>query len=125
MDKTARMNLYKGSVHPGWWDILDRYVPELLVIDPNCDFYIKEKFGYLRLGVRSHALDMVRAIEIENAAELESSTVCEFCGKPGVLRTDRRWLQTLCDRCATADKETLRKVIEEAEQRWLAKEDGP
>lgn len=123
MDKAARMDLYKGSVYPGWWDILDKYVPELLAIDPDCDFYIKEKFGYLRLSVRSPLLDRDRQIAIENAAELASSTVCEYCGRPGTHRSNRRWMQTLCDRCAKANSKTLRKVIEEAEQRWLEKQE--
>lgn len=120
MTRNRLYDLYKGTVYPGWWPILDKYVPELLAIDPDCDFYIKEKYGYLRLGVRSPILDWDRVIEIENAAELASSTVCEFCGSPGFCRSERRWMQTLCDRCATADRETMYKVIEEAEQRWMA-----
>ena len=119
MDKEARKEIYKGKVYPGWWSILDKYVPVLLAIDPDCNFYIKEKLGVLRLGVVGLLIDTEKAIEIETAAELASSKVCEFCGRPGVLRTNRPWIQTMCDRCAKANSKTLMKIIDETEQQWL------
>lgn len=119
MDKEARKELYKGKVYPGWWSILDKYVPELQASNPECDLYIKEKFGLLRLSVIGLLDDSQKATEIEMAAERASSTVCEFCGRPGVLRTDRSWRQTLCERCAKADYQTMMRIIDEAEQQWL------
>ena len=38
-------------------------------------------------------------MELVRAAEEKSRAICEDCGEPGVLRTDRFWLRTLCDEC--------------------------
>lgn len=124
MDKQEKEKLY-GEVFPGWWDILDKYVPQILAIAPDAELYIKEKFGLLRLNARSKTVDCKEFTEIKNAAELASSTVCEWCGQPGKHRTDRMWYQTLCDRCADARGDNgLKDIITEAtEKRWLEKEE--
>ena len=119
MDKEARHQLYKNSVFPGWWPILDKYVPQILELDPNCDLIIKEKYGVLHLQFFSYKISTEKRIEIVNAAELESSTVCECCGQPGKLRTDRCWHETLCDRCAAADHGIRDIAVKAAELRWL------
>lgn len=119
MDKEARYDLYKGAVLPGWWPILDKYLPQLMALDPDCDISIKEKFGVLRIGVFSSKIEIEKQIEIEHAAELTSSTVCEYCGAPGRLRANRSWRQTLCDRCNHLNRHTIGGVIQDAEQRWL------
>jgi len=57
---------------------------------------VKEKFGTLRFYVSSAPewyFDLI------NYYENLSATICEKCGKPGVLRTERGWLLTLCDDC--------------------------
>lgn len=123
MNKQERYELYKGSVGPGWWPILDQYIPQILARDPECKPYIKEKFGYLRIEFYSDRIDLQEQIDIENAAELASSTVCEFCGQRGYIRTQRLWMQTLCNRCNKLDSLALRSVAQEAEQRWLDKEE--
>ena len=122
MNKQERHELYVGSVYPGWWSILDKYIPQILAIAPDAELYIKEKFGVLRLEARSETINWTEFTEIENAAELESTTVCEFCGAPGKLRTENRWLQTLCDRCNIADKDQKHNILEETEKQWLAKD---
>lgn len=123
MNKKERYNLYAGRVHPGWWGILDKYVPQILAIDPKAELYIKEKFGVLRLEARSETINWTEFDEISNAAEVESSTVCEFCGAPGTRRTERRWLQTTCDRCnSLSDNASKYKIIEETEKQWLEHE---
>lgn len=68
--------------------------------------------------------DTVRLVlfEIQKAAEEESSFVCECCGAPGKLRTDREWMQTLCDRCNCADSDSLKEVTQETESKWLAED---
>jgi hypothetical protein len=58
---------------------------------------IKEKFGELRIYVGSNASQ--RLLNLINEAENLSSTICEYCGKPGHLRTNRSWLKTLCEEC--------------------------
>ena len=90
------------SVRAGWWPLLDKYLPQLFAIDPDCDLIVKEKYGLLRIrpyktseGVSRSAL---RAIYLE--AENVSASVCEICGAPGKLRTDQEWWETLCDECA-------------------------
>lgn len=123
MDKKARHTLYSGSVLPGWWNILDKYVPQILAIAPDAELYIKEKFGLLRLDARSETINWTEFTEIENAAEIASSTVCECCGAPGKRRTERSWIQTLCDRCnSITDNDKKRTIIEETEKQWLEKE---
>ena len=123
MDKKDRYALYAGSVFPGWWGILDKYIPQLLAIAPDAEISIKEKYGVLRIDTVSETTNWTEFTEIEDAAELASSTVCEFCGAPGKLRTERRWMQTLCDRCnSTTEKDRRYKIIEETEQQWLGED---
>ena len=123
MTKEERHQLYRSSVCPGWWPILDRYVPKILSLDPNVQLYIKEKHGVLRIEMSSSLIDIDKHIEIENAAEPASSTVCEYCGRPGKLRTNRSWLSTLCDRCNHLNRKTAASVIQKAEQAWLLAQD--
>ena len=119
MDKMQRYELYKASVYPGWWDILDRFIPKILEADPNTYLYIKEKFSFLRIEMSSTIIDLQQQIDWEKEAEVASSSVCEYCGQPGRIRPNRSWMQTLCDRCNRANSATKRKAIEEVEQRWL------
>lgn len=42
--------------------------------------------------------------------EQKSKTVCEYCGGIGVLRTDLRWITTLCDSCYEKKVTTRKKV---------------
>lgn len=119
MNKEERYELYRFSVGPGWWGILDRYVPQLRALDPKCDLYIKEKYGMLRLYVTCETIDGKVREETRDAAELESVTVCECCGVPGRLREELVWIMTLCDRCLAADPKQRDRIEAEAEQRWL------
>lgn len=58
---------------------------------------VKEKFGGLRFYMDAATESMYKAIgEAEDACD----RTCEECGEPGTLRTDRGWIQTLCDKCA-------------------------
>jgi len=58
-------------------------------------FQIKEKFGTLRFYTNSVSEEELKRIR---KAELDSSHVCEFCGKEGKLRKTV-WIKTLCDDC--------------------------
>ena len=121
MDKNARYKLYKASVYPGWWNILEKYVPLILALDPEAEFYIKEKYGVLRIGMYSKIIPIEKHVEIESAAELESSKICEVCGADGQHLTNRSYFQTLCPRCARLGPEDVKEkhaILAEAEQRW-------
>lgn len=109
---------YFDYIYPGWYEIAYRAIQKIKVLDPECDIYVKEKFGLLRIRVYSTTHHRSEFREIENAAELESSTTCEFCGQPGRLRSDRSYLHTLCDRCHSADNR--QQIIDETEKKWKA-----
>ena len=86
----------------GWYQIIDdlcarisqilsKEQQELLYIEQ-----IKEKFGGLRfyyVGVDPASIDKA----VEDAMEASLNT-CEICGDKGNIRTDRSWIQTLCDK---------------------------
>jgi hypothetical protein len=42
--------------------------------------------------------------DIISLFEEASFLICEKCGKPGVVREDRWWMLTLCDKCNEEDK---------------------
>lgn len=46
---------------------------------------------------------------IVREAEERSKHTCEKCGSEGVLRTDLRWVRTLCDSCYSAHKAAIEK----------------
>jgi hypothetical protein len=54
---------------------------------------VKEKFGGLRFYVKNANKSIRQRIQ---AAELESTTVCDVCGKLGERRGGG-WIRTLCD----------------------------
>ena len=125
MDKQERYEIYRGKVGPGWWRILDKYIPKILEADPEARLYIKEKYGYLRIGVASSKIDVQQQIEWENAAEEEAAWICEACGKPGRIRKDRAWLQVLCYRCCIAQgyPKRYREIMQETALKWLEEAD--
>lgn len=102
-----------SCVWQGWWKLLDKYIPAILEIDPECTFEPKEKFGEMRLQACCTVDgDMKERIwKLERNAEDDSQTVCEFCGEPEKLRTDRSWIKTLCDKCAALDEDGMRAVF--------------
>ena len=90
----------KSSVGQGWWPIIEKYLPQMVELAPEGDFFFKEKYGTLRMEVYGKTLDREKLTELEIAAEQESETVCEECGAPGKLHTEFYWIETLCDQCA-------------------------
>lgn len=87
-------------VGPGWWPIVEKYLPQMVALAPEGEIYIKEKYGVLRMDVYGSVLDRAAIDTLEMKALTESETTCEECGAPGTIRTDRFWRKTLCDRCA-------------------------
>lgn len=103
----------RENVEPGWWPILDKYVPQLLAIDSNCELWVKEKYGTLRIRTVSKEHTWNEFREIELAAERESATICEICGAPGKIRPQLTWIQTLCDRCVNLDSNGRYQLVRE------------
>ena len=96
------------NVSPGWWALLDKYLPQIWAFDPDCVLSIKEKYGTLRIWPHKirDGISWKELRRICTEAEEESRTVCEICGDPGHLRTDQDWWETLCDRCAAAGRKS-------------------
>lgn len=98
-------------VGKGWWPIIDKYLPEIMEIAPDCNIIVKEKFGALRIGAVGKTTNQEKLLELKQKAENESLTICEVCGAPGKHRSDLDWMQTLCEAC-------YQKTLEEEWQRW-------
>ena len=82
----------------GWFDLEWRLCEDLeKLVDKDYKLMqVKEKFGTLRWYSNHNSEEAGKRI---NQAENESSRTCEVCGNPGITRTDRSWLRTLCDKC--------------------------
>ena len=119
MDKQQCYALYKNVVGSGWWPILDKYVPQIIEADPNAELYLKEKFGLLRIAMYSKRISSEQQIAWAMAAELESSIICECCGRPGKIRNERLWIMTLCDACHKGTRVDRSAAEEQAEKHWL------
>lgn len=81
----------------GWFQLIKELSEKLEPLDVVAQ-QVKEKFGGLRFYVE-YGTDEV--FDIIEEFEDRSFHVCEACGQPGVLRTDRHWYATLCDECDT------------------------
>lgn len=91
------------SVGKGWHPLLWALCEELAGMGLPEGFrvvQVKEKFGGLRFYV-SGATREIR--DVIDRAEACSYTVCERCGEPGTVRSNRSWILTLCDACAEGD----------------------
>ena len=85
------------EIQNGWLGIAKRLITDLVEMGWDkrvCQ--VKEKFGGLEFYVDRAPEGVLDRI---NEARKESHTVCEICGEPGELRTDRNWFKTLCDGC--------------------------
>ncbi len=93
---------YEYSIGDGWKSFVDPLIVEVERLGGRIA-QIKEKFGELRFYFD---LPQAKTLEEELAhkrldylvsdAENRSAETCEFCGKPGELRSGN-WLQTLCE----------------------------
>lgn len=95
----------------GWKPLVSDCHDELAAAFPNYRFYaIKQKWGVLTFQARPRAgevtsEELALVDEITDGFRCASEAVCEWCGRPGSLRSDGpEWL-TLCDPCAR-DMET-------------------
>jgi len=85
------LQLAKDSVGPGWASLIEKVFdakpPGLRIVQ------VKEKYAGLRIYTdRSDKQFDDLLFDIQN----ESLTICEECGKPGLVR-DGGWWTTLCD----------------------------
>lgn len=80
----------------GWCDLVAAFSEQLHRHAPGCRVAgCSEKYGTLRLDCVGDDLDVAGLLE--QIYEDLSETVCQDCGEPGSLRTDRTWYATLCD----------------------------
>lgn len=89
----------KSVIGPGWWPIIEKYLPQIVELAPDCDIIVKEKFGLLRIRCLGQVADRKTINKLQDEAYVASSTVCEECGAPGKHRPDLDWQQTLCEPC--------------------------
>jgi ribosomal protein L37AE/L43A len=95
--RNNRYSGFDGVVGNGWVPLLDKLCSDLVDLGWNRQILqIKEKFGTLRFYARETTVEMDNLI---HKAEQDSSRICESCGEFAVLRTDRGWLKTLCNKC--------------------------
>lgn len=98
----------------GWLPVLERAAAQAREWIPrealqSCQtVQIKEKYGDLRW----YAVADERLAMIIEAAELASGHLCQACGEPGTLRTDRPWYLTLCERHAVLDAQGYGEVVQ-------------
>jgi hypothetical protein len=87
--------LWRHSVPDGWHALYDRMIVRLRPIDPDLVVEeAKEKFGELRVYLRSYAPG---AHDLIDAASRESRRTCQLCGCPGALRVSQGLFATLCE----------------------------
>jgi hypothetical protein len=79
----------------GWEALLAPILEEADRVDATI-MQAKEKFGRLRVYFDPGAGDTDKLEDLIDQAEKDSSTVCELCGRPGVLMDKGHWLKTLC-----------------------------
>ena len=113
-DVNNMVELYR-LIPPGWWSIMDEYVPQLLDIDPGCEIFPKEKYGVLYLTVLPRKKEVTQQAfkDIYEKVKIRSGKTCEICGNPGYLYNDEVWEQTLCIRCQqlTLEERTNAKLL--------------
>jgi hypothetical protein len=95
----------RSSIGRGWRPLVDEVFDWLE--NNKClvkIIQVKEKYGLLTIysEINHPELDIIL-----DEAERKSTKICEKCGESGKLRTDRRWILTLCDSCAIS----LRKQV--------------
>jgi len=79
----------------GWYQLIKDLIVDLIELGWDKQIcQVKEKFGGLRFYINEGSDEMHARI---SKAEYLSYQTCEVTGKPGQLRTDLGWIETLCD----------------------------
>ena len=119
MNRFERYRLYEENLYPGWWWLLDRYIPRVMKEDPGCLVTVCNSYGVLRVHLVS---DMIPQKTLRSLIEIiaaASTETCEICGSRGKLCTHISPVQTLCRRCELLDLEARFKIAAEIEQKWI------
>lgn len=111
-DKLNQLEIFKDKVdfqfHDGWTDLIYKLginITELCNLT-NCELphmqQIKTKFGTLRFYCNTLNSEYPKVVEkcinlLVKSAQNKSSTMCEYCGKKGELRTTGLWF-TACEK---------------------------
>ena len=96
---TDRENIVSShffDIQNGWYELVKNLIDDLITLGWNKELcQVKEKFGGLRFYINEGSVEIFNRID---KAESESLSICEICGEPGILRTDRHWIKTLCNK---------------------------
>jgi len=88
------------EVDDGWFNIIYKLSTDLMKVNSECEAcQVKEKFGGLRFYTDNLNEEGHKLIEW---AEKMSFSICEVCGSPGKLYTEK-WYKTLCEKCKEKD----------------------
>jgi len=103
-----RRNLTYGfECKDGWYWLIDNLCDTIQTYIDNNDInqvevsQIKQKFGGLRFYTNG-ADDLIYGMIW--FAEHLSYKICEKCGKPGEIRNERMFIETLCEECENENK---------------------
>ena len=102
------------SIGPGWLPLLDGLATDLdrlaakLPLSRRPAFtHVSQRHGLLRVSLDTASPAMWSRVD---DAEDHSAEVCEQCGAPGETQEVRGWVYTLCERCGSSLRKTLRRV---------------
>ena len=88
--------LFGHECGEGWIPLIEELIKDLKELGWDGDIQqVKEKFGGLRFYINGGSNAVFARID---KAEADSYKICETCGEAGILRTDRNWVRTLCDK---------------------------
>jgi len=103
LDPTLRTNLmaFGFETGQGWYPLIYELLDKLQAIEDRDKIgleitQIKEKWGGLRVYINVGTDEIWDLID---EYERKSFTICEQCGKSGILRINHGWFTTLCDKC--------------------------
>ena len=82
---------------------------------------VKEKFGGLRFYIGGAPMEIHDMI---TEAEEKSYKICEICGKPGKLYSDRPWWRTLCNDCKKKEESKLNQKLKNLTKKRSSTESG-
>lgn len=105
LDNREPIALFGVECDLGWSRLLESLFEELTYIDKNKSTritQIKEKFGTLRIYyiLTKPVEDVVERLinKCVEAAEHDSNTICEKCGRVGTLKSNE-WHRVTCTAC--------------------------
>lgn len=114
----SNQNGFSFDCGDGWFDIIQTLfldIEKVFETIPYCHretftiWQLKEKFGQLRIYVRSGTTPQKEIEEINKLimdAEIKSSTICEKCGKEtNGFEVKSHWIRTICEECIRKEQD--------------------